>query len=246
MARPLRLDDQFVSIVNDKIHDKFLNIFSIKVQSTAFCQKLNLRQSLTICSVIDLLVGLIVFLDFFRIMEIKEEGFLFIVENLLFISAIIFGLIGIDAAQNLKKRNGYIYKTWRVFMIFAIPIIEIFQSFEDFCYYNWKCSFLYFVFVSALYIAINLYMTRIAWSFNIRMQRNHELLIVHGKYLESMMADENISVQIARTYRPPKLSKAREEELINLPSQMNVLEEQMFAPRDKHNPFFTAMQQLNK
>ena len=54
MTRPLKYDDQFKSIINEKINDKFLYLFNIKVQSTAFCKMLNLQKSLLISSLIDI------------------------------------------------------------------------------------------------------------------------------------------------------------------------------------------------
>src|SRR5687767_3380728 len=106
MTRPLRYDDSFISIVNEKLHERFLNVFSIKVQSTAFCQKINLKQSLLIISIIDFAVGLIVFLMFFSILDIHpEEGIVYIIENLMLILGALFGLVGMDASQNLKKKT---------------------------------------------------------------------------------------------------------------------------------------------
>ena len=31
MTRPLRYDDAFINILKEKMHDKFLNIFTLKV-----------------------------------------------------------------------------------------------------------------------------------------------------------------------------------------------------------------------
>jgi hypothetical protein len=65
MTRPLRYDDSFTSIINEKVHENFLLLFNIKVQSTAFQQKLNLQRSLIIVSLFDLFVGLVISLLFF-------------------------------------------------------------------------------------------------------------------------------------------------------------------------------------
>ena len=40
-------------------------------------------------------------------------------------------------------------------------------------------------------LIINLYFTKISWSFNTRLQRGQELLVIHGKYLEQMISNEN-------------------------------------------------------
>lgn len=247
MARPLRYDDQFVSIVNEKIHDKFLNLVSIKVQSTAFFQKLNLQQSLIVCSLIDMLIGLIIFFYFFRIMELKEEGFIYIAENILLVLGMFFGLVGFDSATNLKKRNSIIYKSWRIFITFAIPFCELIQSSDKFCYYNSNCTFGYFVLVATIIFTINLYLTKVAWSFCIRIDRNHELLIIHGKYLENMMKEENYKItDNIKKYVPPNIKQTqRDNELIQMPSTGNVMEEEIFAPR-KANPFFNAIQNIKK
>ena len=38
---------------------------------------------------------------------------------------------------------------------------------------------------------INIYAAKIAWSFNVRLQKGQELLVIHGKYLDKMMSNEN-------------------------------------------------------
>lgn len=250
MTRPLRYDDQFISIINDKFHESFLKIITLKVQSTAFFKRLNLQQSLQLCGLIDFFIGLIVFLYFFKLLQLKEEGILYAIENITLIISMFFGLLGFDSATNLKKYNGNIYKLWRIYFTFSIPVIELFQQIEGFCYYYYQCSFLFYILATTLYLIINLYLTKIAWSFCIRLDKGHELLIIHGKYLEKMMAEENYKINDVKQYIPPELRDKnirnvhKENELINLGNaQSNVIEEDAFAP-SKNNPFFNAMKNI--
>jgi hypothetical protein len=248
MARPLRYDDQFMTVINEKIHDKFLNLISMKVQSTAFFQKMNLQQALTLCSVIDFLIGLIIFFYFF--IEIEDEGFLYLSENFLLVLGMLFGIIGFDASTNLKKKNSGIYKNWRIFITFSIPLIELIQSNKEFCYFKKNCNFFRYFSITIIYLIINLYLTKIAWSFCIRINKNHELLLIHGKYLEKMIKEENYKVKDMKKYIPPQLLKPQknlqsEKDLISLGTSGNLVEEQMFAPnKTKTNPFLASIQAL--
>ena len=107
----------------------------------------------------------------------------------------IFGLIGIDASSNLKKTNSQIYKYWRIFFTLYIPISELINyTYSNFCYFNENCSLIYFLFISFTYFCFNLYLSKISWSFYIRLEKNHELLIIHGKYLEHMIREENTKI----------------------------------------------------
>jgi hypothetical protein len=204
MTRPLRYDDQFKNIISEKIHDKFLNIFNIKVQSTAFSQKLNLQRSLLITSLWDIITGIIIFFAFFNSVKEKKEDMLFILQNFLLIIGIFLGCVGIDSSTNLRKLNTKIYKNWRIFITFAFPLLEIFNNFSFLCYYMQQCShFENLIFVLIIFL-INLYFTKIAWSFYIRISKGHELLIIHGKYLEKMINDESYKLNDVKKYVPPE------------------------------------------
>lgn len=204
MTRPLRYDDSFKNIINEKIHDKFLNIFNIKVQSTAFKQRLNLQRSLMITSLWDIISGTIILFAFFNSVKEKQEDIFFILQNFLLIMGILFGFVGIDSATNLRKVNTKIYKNWRIFITFAFPIIEIINNFSFLCYYMKQCSrFENFIFILIIF-AINIYLTKIAWSFYIRLEKGHELLIIHGKYLEKMINDESYKLNDVKKYVPPE------------------------------------------
>jgi hypothetical protein len=204
MTRPLRYDDSFTNIINEKIHDKFLKFFTIKVQSTAFCQKLNLQRSLLVTSLFDIVFGLIVAISFFRSIIISYENFLYFIENFVIIIGICFGFVGLDSSTNLKKSSSRIYKNWRIFVTFAFPFIEIINNFNFLCNYRPNCNKLAdVVFVICLF-AVNIYFTRIAWSFYIRLDKNHELLIIHGKYLEKMINDESYKINDIKKYVPPE------------------------------------------
>jgi hypothetical protein len=244
MTRPLRYDDSFMSIVSEKLHDKFLNIFTIKVQSTAFCQKVNLKQSLFIISLIDFFVGLIVFLLFFRILDLNsEDGAIYIIENLMLILGMVFGLVGMDASANLKKKNASIYKLWRILITFLIPIFELINSLDKICYYSTNCTSWRYLGFTIVFLPINIYFTKIAWSFCVRLDRSHELLIIHGKYLEKMMNDEQLKMTDLRNYIPPELNKGtqndhKEQELTNMfKTQRADCEEDIFQTKKQPNIF---------
>ena len=111
MTRPLRYDDSFMNIINDKIHEKFLNIFNIKVQSTAFCQKMNLQRSILITSLWDILIGIIMIFAFFNSVKEMYQNLIFFLENFLLIIGLFFGFVGIDSSTNLKKVNTKVYKS---------------------------------------------------------------------------------------------------------------------------------------
>lgn len=67
MARPLKYDDQFISILSDKLYERFF-FFAVKVQSTSFCQKLNLQQALFLSGIVDFFMGFIVFCYFSKLL----------------------------------------------------------------------------------------------------------------------------------------------------------------------------------
>jgi hypothetical protein len=211
MARPLRYDDSFMNIINEKVHDKFLNIFNIKVQSTGFHQRLNLQRSLMLSGLIDLIIGIFSSLAFFANIPDANYQFLFCLENFLLIISFCFGCVGIDAASNLRKLNTKIYKNWRFFITFAFPILEIFNNFNYLCIYRTSCDTINDVIFLIVYFLVNIYLCKIAWSFWIRLQRGHELLIIHGKYLEKMINDESYKINDLKKYVPPETLMIKNE-----------------------------------
>lgn len=250
MTRPLMYDDQFVSMISEKVHERFLYFFTIKVQSTAFFQRLNLQRALIISSLVDFLIGLIIFLLFFKILQLKE-GNLFFIENVILTMGMVFGIVGLDAALNIKKRNCLIYKYWRIFITFFIPIVEFFNYDEYyFCYYNEICSPVYYYSLSAVYILFNLYLVKIAWSVCIRLGRNEELLVIHGKYLEQMIKEEKYKIHDARKYIPIELREnnarkyRKENEMMNLGvTESGTVKEDTFLPKTT-NPFLNAIKKI--
>lgn len=203
MTRPLRYDDSFKNILQEKIHDKFLYLFNVKVQSTAFCQKLNLQRSLIITSAFDVLIGIIIIFVFFNNIE-REETFLYFIENFILISGICFGMVGFDCANNLRKSNMRIYKNWRLFVTFSILLLEIINNFDILCeiFSSEKCNNISNVLMLIIYFIVNVYFSKIAWSFYIRLIRGHELLVIHGKYLERMMNEESYKLKDLKQYVP--------------------------------------------
>ncbi len=204
MTRPLRYDDSFMNIINEKIQDKFLKIFTIKVQSTAFCQKLNLQRSLMVAGLYDIFFGIFVFIYYFRTIAKFSDSYLIFLQNFLLICGIGFGFVGLDSAANLRKINTRIYKIWRIFITFFIPFIELINNFSFFCSLANNCNKFYNFIITIIVFVINIYLTRIAWSFYIRLNRNHELLIIHGKYLERMINEESYKINDLRKYVPPE------------------------------------------
>ena len=67
---------------------------------------------------------------------------------------------------------------------------------------------------------INIYATKIAWSFNTRLQKGQDLLVIHGKYLDQMMSFENqriINTQnelMKSNYSEIELEKKKESSII--------------------------------
>jgi hypothetical protein len=224
MTRPLRYDDSFTSIINEKVHEKFLLLFNVKVQSTAFQQKLNLQRSLIIVSLFDLFMGLVMSLLFFRSIDQSYDSMLFFIENFILIISFCFAFVGLDTATNLKRYNAKIYKNWRIFVTFAFPLVEAANNFQFLHTYNIKYDGFNSLVFTLIYMFINLYFTKIAWSFNIRLQKGHELLIIHGKYLEKMMNDESYKINDLKKYVPPEQSiiKSTVETEMNLFKQTNI------------------------
>ena len=81
---------------------------------------------------------------------------------------------------------------WRIAITIIIPLREFVQyTNKQICYYSACPNFIYYSGLSIGILIINLYCTKIAWSFNTRLQRGQELLVIHGKYLEQMISNEN-------------------------------------------------------
>jgi hypothetical protein len=209
--RPLRYDDAFKNILNEKIHEKFLFLFNVKVQSTGFCQKLNLQRSLLISSLFDIIFGIIIVILFFNTIETSQENFLYFIETFVLITGICFGFVGFDSATNLRKGNMAIYKNWRIFISFFFLFSELINSFAVFCKFTssgggHNCGNFGNAFLVIIFFAMNLYFTKIAWSFFIRLDKGHEILIIHGKHLEKIMNDETYKITDIKKYVPPEQS----------------------------------------
>ena len=182
MSRPLIYDDQFKSLVKTEMKQNFLFCIKMKVQSSAFYKSLSLQSSLRICSIYDILCG-------FFILYCGKSSFY---ETLFIILFFFFGIMSINNSVNLSKRFSKYYYYWRIVITIIIPLREFIKySNENICYYS-KCpNFFYYSGLSLGILIINLYCAKIAWSFNTRLQRGQELLVIHGKYLEQMISNEN-------------------------------------------------------
>lgn len=207
MTRPLIYDDIFISILKDKMHDKFLGIFTIKVQSTTFFQKLNLQKGLMVSSLCDIIYGILSFNLFFNFYQFNKNNLSFLIENAMGVLCLFFGLIGLDASLNLKKINSLVYKNWRIGFTILYFFMEIANNFNYLCFfYNDKkeCGSLFSKFVFFLFIFLfSMYLSKISWSFYIRLDQSHDLLIIHGKYLEKMLNEDNSKYEVAKKYTPP-------------------------------------------
>lgn len=208
MTRPLRYDDSFLNILKEKLHDKFLNIFNIKVQSTAFFQKCSLLQALLVVGLFDLFFGIVYLLIFFKIVHKTTSTFI-LIQDAIMITSIFFGLIGINASSTMSKRTCHIYKNWRIFITFFNPVLEMFNGFYNYCYSFDQCNQLIAFIVLLLMFILNLYLTFVSWSFYVRLDKSHELLIIHGKYLEKMMENDNYKIMLSHRYMPPDVSSVR-------------------------------------
>ena len=182
MSRPLIYDDQFKSLVKSEMKQKFLFCIPMKVQSTAFYKTLSLQNSIRICSIYDFICGFFIFFC-------GNNSFWEILFILLFF---FFGILSFDNSISIRKTYSKYYYLWRVFVTIFIPIKEFFNyNKEKMCYYS-KCpTFFYYSGLSLGIFIINIYAAKIAWSFNKRLQKGQDLLVIHGKYLEQMMSFEN-------------------------------------------------------
>ena len=182
MSRPLIYDDQFKALLKSEMKEKFFFCIPMKVQSSAFYKSLSLQNSIRICSIYDFICG-------FFILFCGKNSFWEIFFIILFF---VFGIISMNNSINVSKSYSKYYYFWRIFVTLFIPIIEFIDYYNDKkCYYS-KCpSFLYYAGLSFGIFIINIYTTKIAWSFNTRLQKGQGLLVIHGKYLETMMTNEN-------------------------------------------------------
>ncbi len=182
MSRPLIYDDQFKSLVKSEMKQKFFFCIPMKVQSSAFYKSLSLQSSLRICSVYDILCALF-------ILYCGKSSFF---ETIFVILFFFFGIMSINNSVNLSKRFSKYYYYWRIAIIIIVPFREFVNyNKQKMCYYSNCPNFIYYSGLSIGITIINLYTTKIAWSFNTRLQRGQELLVIHGKYLEQMISNEN-------------------------------------------------------
>ena len=182
MSRPLIYDDQFKSLVKSEMKQKFFFCIPMKVQSSAFYKSLSLQSSLRICSIYDIICGLF-------ILYCGKATFY---ETLFIILFFFFGIMSINNSVNLSKRFSKYYYYWRIAITIIMPLREFIKYKNDkICYYSSCPNFIYYSGLSFGILIINLYFTKISWSFNTRLQRGQELLVIHGKYLEQMISNEN-------------------------------------------------------
>lgn len=209
MTRPLRYDDSFINILKEKMHDKFFYFFTVKVQSTTFFQKFNLQKGLLITSLYDIIFGLIVFILLIKNFDNHVDDNAYILQNVLCILSIFFGFIGLDTSLNLKKIHSLVYKNWRFVFIIAFFLLELMNNFSFCCYYtegeisenfklNMNCSIVERLVFNIVLLSWNIYITKIAWSFNIRLEQSHDLLIIHGGYLEKLLGDVKPEIKVEK------------------------------------------------
>jgi hypothetical protein len=242
MARPLRYDDQFISIVNDRIFIDFLCIFRVKAQSTCFYKSMNLQHGLIVCGIYDLIVGSLVLFYFNYLTSLITNNFLDKIENGSIVAGILFSFMAFEGAINLKKKLVYYYKLYRNFITFFIPLCEIYFSPSGVCFYL-PCDFFTLLSLMFIYLLVNLYLNKIVSSFYARLLVNQELLIIHGKHLEKMMEQETYKIYTnASKYIPPNKISNKEKELIQLSTLGYEIEEDTFEPGK--NPFLNAMKNL--
>ena len=212
MSRPLIYDDQFKSLVKSEMKQKFLFCIPMKVQSSAFYKTLSLQSSLRICSIFEIICGLF-------ILYCGKTSFY---ETLFICLFFFFGIMSINNSVNLSKRFSKYYYYWRIAITIIIPLREFVQYTNNkICYYSVCPNFIYYSGLSIGILIVNLYFTKIAWSFNTRLQRGQELLVIHGKYLEQMISNEN--QKIIDTKNLILQSKYSEIELSNSSKPSNII-----------------------
>lgn len=91
-----------------------------------------------------------------------------------------------------------------MFVTFFFIFLELINGFKFLCFYTQECDKLGSLFFDGICFSINLYFTRVAWSFYIRLERSHELLIIHGKYLEKMINDESYKLNDIKLHVYPE------------------------------------------
>ena len=182
MSRPLMYDDQFKLLLKSDTKEKFFFCFPMKVQRSAFYKSLSLQNSIRICSIYDLLCAFFIYYC----------GSSSLFEIILIIFFILFGVISIHDSINLNKLYAKYYYHWRVFITIIIPIREFLSyNSKKICYYSQCMTFFYYAGLSLGVLIINIYAAKISWSFNIRLIKGEELLVIHGKILENMVNNEN-------------------------------------------------------
>ena len=132
-----------------------------------------------------------------------------------------FGILSIDNSINISKSYSKYYYLWRIFVTIFVPLREFINfSKEKMCYYS-KCpTFIFYSGLSFGIFLINIYATKIAWSFNVRLQKGQDLLVIHGKYLDDMMTFENqriLNTQneiIKSNYSEFEMGKKKESNII--------------------------------
>lgn len=225
MSRPLIYDDQFTSLIHSNIKQKFLFCFSIKVQSTAFYQMCSLQNAIRVCSIYDLLFGITMLYCSFHQMSF--------IELILIILSFFFFFISINMSNNLNKKYSAYYYKWRITIVFLVPILEFFDfNSNGVCYYSSMCSKgMFYIGITIGITIVHLYLAKIAWSFTTRLMLNQELLIIHGKYLEKMLNNENHKFTDAKKYIPPEMQR-NEIEMLNFGNNNGtVVDKDAFKPR---------------
>ena len=197
MTRPLIYDEQFKSLIHSQIKEKFLFCFSVKVQSTAFYQNLSLQNAIRICSIYDFIIFIIIFYNSYNSINLINIIFM--------VCTCLFGIISMGLSNNLNKKYSQYYYYYRIIFLFLLPITEFYDYKNNHsCYYYDSCNTFSFYLGYSLGIAlINIYFAKIAWSFNIRLLLGHELLIIHGKYLEKILTNEKTEIITNQDYTIP-------------------------------------------
>jgi hypothetical protein len=250
MARPLRYDDQFTSIINERVTIRLFFCFKLKAQSTCFYKRINLLQGLLLCSLIDIIIAVYIFLQLIHVADYNSFTYLNI-KNYISILGILFGFIGFDAAANLKKRSSRLYRNWRIFITILTIACELSVGLTGVLYHD-ENIFIYAAYM-VCYIGVSTYMNKIVESFNTRLMLNQELLIVHGRYLEKMVENDSYRMNDnIKKYIPPvkvekKVDITDDVEMVKVPNITQLgssIEEDVFEPKAK-NPFLNALRGLS-
>jgi hypothetical protein len=242
MSRPLRYDDQFTSAINERVTITIFFCFKFKAQSTCFYKRMNLLQGLLLCSLIDIIIAIFIFLQLIQVADFNSFTY-YNIKNYISIMGIPFGFIGYDAAINLKKNSSRLYRNWRIFITLMTIICELSLGLTGVLYHDENI----FIFCAYLlgYVVISTYMNKIVESFHARLMLNQELLIVHGKYLEKMLENDSYRMNDnIKKYIPPKVKEKKEDIELGQVTQLGmVIEDDTFVP--KRNPFLNALNHLN-